>query len=112
MNRIHRAARKASFQETMEETTRTMSVQQRTFSKIIHSSAISFTSDLIGMVVARPNALLTGAILSFIFTLSSYLLAKNLGYSLSGFESIGSFTIGWMLGLLYDFIKAAISGKS
>lgn len=112
MSKVHHLPdSKATFKETMEEVTELMPLRQRLFSRLIHSTALSSISSLIGSTLARPNALLAGAVTSFGVTLSAYLLAKNLGYSLSGFESIGGFTFGWLLGLLYDLLKAGISGK-
>lgn len=84
---------------------------QRLFSKFIHARAVALVSDAIGNTLARPNALLFGAIFSFSATLIAYLFAKNLGYSLSGFESIGAFIFGWVLGLAYDFLKLMVTGK-
>lgn len=108
---MHRASRKASFDETMAEATRLMPLRQRIFSKIVHIGILSSMSDAIGRTVARPNPLLFGAVCSFAFTLTTYLLAKNLGYSLSGFESVIAFFIGWFTGLLYDLLKTALTGK-
>lgn len=95
-----------SFDLTMAETTRTMPASQRLLSSILHNRLLSSLSDILGGTIARPNALLCGAVVSFIVTISTYLLAKNLGYSLSGFEPIGAFLVGWTLGVLYDLIRS------
>lgn len=76
---------------------------QQRFSSFIHLKKVSAASDFIGRTVARPNPVLFGAVASFFTTLGLYLLSKNLGYSLSGFESIGAFGAGWIIGLLFDF---------
>jgi hypothetical protein len=39
------------------------------------------------------------------------LVAKHYGYRLSGFEAIGAFIAGWLVGILYDFFKVMITGK-
>lgn len=100
-----------TFDMTISEATHTMPLPQRWFSGFLHSRPIAWTSDVIGGTIARPNALLYGAVLSFIVTLSTYLLAKNLGYRLSGFEPIAGFGIGWILGLLYDLIRSVTKKK-
>lgn len=101
-----------SFEATLSEATRSMSPRERLFSKFIHMRTIAALSDIIGGTIARPDALLSGAIISFALTLAVYLLAKDLGYSLSGFESVGAFIFGWLLGLVYDFLKLMITGKN
>jgi hypothetical protein len=110
-----RAERKAkldaSYNATMSEVRTQMSAPSRAFSKVIHNKVVEKASNAVGTTVARPNAILTGAVFAFVLTLGVYLLAKNLGYPLSGFETIGAFVLGWILGLCYDFLKVMITGR-
>lgn len=108
---LHTKAADDAFNATMAEATRLMSVSQLLFSQIIHAKGVERISDIVGSTIGRPNAILTGAIFSFVFTLGTYLLAKNIGYSLSGFESIGAFMVGWMCGLTFDLLGLMINGK-
>lgn len=103
--------KKASYNATMDEIQTHMSPASRTFSKVIHNKTIEKASDVIGNTVARPNAILSGAVVTFIVTLAVYWIAKNMGYQLSGFEWIAAFALGWLLGLLYDFLRVMITGK-
>jgi hypothetical protein len=109
---ISRKERDASFKTTMTEVQTHMSPKNRAFSKVIHNKAIEKVSETTSNTVARPNAILSGAIAAFIVTLSVYLLAKNYGYPLSGFESIAAFALGWIVGLVYDFFKVMITGRA
>jgi hypothetical protein len=88
-----------------------MSAPSRAFSKVIHNKTVEQVSAAVGSTVARPNAILSGAVFAFLLTLAVYLIAKNLGYPLSGFETIGAFALGWILGILYDFFKVMITGR-
>lgn len=106
-----KAAREASFQKTMQEVRTEMSTPSRAFSKIIHNKVVEKVSEAVGNTIARPNAVLSGALFAFILTLGVYLVAKNLGYPLSGFETIGAFILGWVLGLAFDFLKIMITGR-
>lgn len=108
---ISKRDRDISFKHTMKEVQAGMKPASRTFSKVIHTKPIEKTSDIVGATVARPNAILSGAIAAFIVTFGVYLIAKNFGYPLSGFESIGAFIIGWVLGILFDYIKVMVTGK-
>lgn len=101
----------ASYNATMADARAHMSGPSRTFSKVIHNKAVEQVSAAVGSTVARPNAILSGAIFAFLLTLAVYLIAKNLGYPLSGFETIGAFVLGWILGILYDFFKVMITGR-
>lgn len=99
------------FDKTMTTVQEEMSPAKRTFSKVIHTPVVEKTSDLLGATLARPNALFAGALGAFALTLAIYLFAKNVGYPLTGFESIASFFFGWILGLLYDYFRIMITGK-
>jgi len=101
-----------AFNATMAEVREQMSAPSRTFSKVIHNKAVEKASEVAGSTVARPNAILSGAIFAFILTLAVYLIAKNLGYPLSGFETIGAFLLGWIVGIIYDFLRVMITGRS
>lgn len=91
-----------TFEATMAEVTETMPKHQQFFSRTIHRKSVERLSGLLAGTIARPNALLFGAITSFSATLAAYLLAKSLGYTLSGFESIAAFAVGWVIGLIFD----------
>jgi hypothetical protein len=108
---IGAAERDASFNATMEDIHAHMSPSSRAFSKVIHNKAVEKISDVGATTIARPNAILSGAIFAFVLTLAVYLVAKNLGYPLSGFETIGAFIIGWALGIVYDFLKVMVTGR-
>lgn len=101
-----------SFDNTMEEVRSQMSGPSRTFSKVIHNKTVEKVSDTVGGTVARPNAILSGSIFAFVFTLIVYLIARYNGYPLSGTETIASFILGWVLGLIFDYFRVLISGKT
>ena len=104
--------RDRSFDHTMEEVRSQMSGPSRAFSKIIHNKAVEKTSDVVGSTIARPNAILSGSIFAFVFTLVIYLIARYNGYPLSGAETIASFLLGWVLGLVFDYFRVLVSGKT
>lgn len=101
-----------SFDDTMQEVRKDMRAPSRAFSKFIHAKPIEKASEAVGSTVARPNAILSGAVAAFIVTLGVYLVARYYGYPLSGFETILSFIIGWAIGLLFDYFRVLITGKT
>lgn len=108
---ISRKEKDASFKRHMKQVQSELSAPSRAFSKIIHNKAVEKTSDFIGATIARPDAILSGAITAFLLVLAVYLLARGFGYVLSGFETIAAFIIGWVLGIVYDYLKSVITGK-
>ena len=102
----------ASFKTQMKDARREMSAPSRAFSKLIHNKAVEKTSEAVGSTVARPNAILSGSIAAFILTAGLYFWAKYVGYPLSGFETIGAFIIGWLVGMIIDFTRIMFTGKS
>ena len=89
-----------------------MSAPSRTFSKVIHNPVIEKTSEVVGSTVARPNALLAGSTVAFITVAVLYIVAKQYGYVLSGFESIGAFILGWLIGVSFDYVRLLIRGST
>lgn len=108
---INKKALDKSYAKTLNDTQSVLTPSSRTFSKIIHNKAIEPISNVIGNTIARPNAILFGAVFSFISTLIIYLVAKKIGYTLSGFEPIIAFIIGWFIGIIHDYFKVMITGK-
>lgn len=99
------------FNRTMDHIQKDMSPASRTFSKIIHHPVVDKTSEVIGNTVARPNLILAGGIGTLTVGLAVYLIAKNYGYTLSGFESIGSFILGWSVGAIIEFARVGFKNK-
>ncbi len=108
---ISKQEREKAFAKTMDEVQSHMSAPSRTFSKIIHNKAVEKTSEIVGNSVARPNAILSGAVCSFVLVLITYLVARAYGYQLSGTETIAAFGLGWVVGLVYDYFRLLIIGK-
>lgn len=106
-----KSERTASYKRTMSHVQSEMNAPSRVFSKFIHNKSVEKTSETVGKTIARPNAILSGAIGGFLFTVIIYLTAKHYGYPLSGFESIAGFITGWAVGLLYDYLRLEITGR-
>lgn len=108
---VSKKERNASYKQHMKHVQKELKPTQRAFSKVIHNPVVEKTSDVVGATVARPNAILSGAVVAFVLVLAVYVIAKFYGYPLSGFESIGAFVLGWIIGILYDYFKVMITGK-
>ncbi|HEY0965122.1 MAG TPA: hypothetical protein VGE13_01445 [Candidatus Saccharimonadales bacterium] len=100
-----------SFKKTMTETQSHMSGPSRAFSKFIHVKAVEKASEAVGSTIARPNALLLGSVFAFLFTVVIYVWTKNAGYPLSGFETIAAFIVGYLVGIIVDFVRIMVTGK-
>lgn len=109
---LSRKAKDASFKTHIKRVQNELPPTSRAFSKIIHNKAVERASDAVGATVARPNAILSGAVAAFVLVLIVYIVAKTLGYPLSGFETIGAFIVGWIIGILYDYLRALVTGRS
>ena len=108
---ISKKEREASYKRTMKQVQDELPVASRVFSKIIHNKVVEKASDVVGSTIARPNAILSGSIAAFVFTLAIFLVARYYGYPLSGAETIAAFTVGWLVGLLFDYLRLEITGK-
>lgn len=100
-----------AYKKTMTAIQRDMPTSARVFSKVIHTPAIEKTSEAFGSTVARPNAILFGSFFALVAVSAVFIVAKHYGYRLSGFESIGSFLVGWCIGLIVDYIRILTNGN-
>ena len=108
---VSKRERNESYKQHLKQIHNEMPAGQKAFSKFIHNPAVEKVSEVAGATVARPNSILAGAMVAFFAVLGVYLIAKHYGYPLSGFETIGAFIAGWVIGALYDFLRVMITGK-
>lgn len=108
---INKKQRDESYKKTIARVQGELPASNRLFSKIIHNKTVESISDFIAATIARPNALLAGSVVAFVLTLITYTVSKTIGYKLSGYETITAFIIGWVIGIVYDYLKVLITGK-
>ncbi len=110
---ISRQQKDQSFDKQMKAIDDHLSPKEQAFSHFIHKKSVEKISDTAGSTLFRPNALLAGSITAFLLVSIIYLVAKHYGYQLSGFETIGAFALGWVIGIIYDYVRLlAGSNKS
>lgn len=81
---------------------------EQSFSNLIHRPAVEGLTRALAMSLARSNAIILGCTTAFLGVLALYSIGHTTGTSLSGFETIGSFAIGWMSGVIFDLAKAIV----
>lgn len=108
---ISKKQKEVAYEETMAHVRSEMSPTERVVSKVIHNPIVEKTSEVVGSTVARPNAILAGSLTAFVLVAVIYFIARTMGYELSGFETIGAFIVGWVLGVVFDFLRIMITGK-
>ena len=106
-----KADKEASYQQTMKQIRSDMSAPSRTFSKVIHNPVVEKTSDAVGNTIARPNLIIAGALGTLILTSIIYVVARYYGYRLSGFEAIGTFILGWVIGAIIEYGRVAFANS-
>ena len=106
-----KAARRQAFDSIMDEVRSDMPPVQRAFSKFIHAPMVEKVSDAAGKTVARPNAILAGSLTAFVTVLLVYLVARYYGYPLSGSETMLAFAGGWLVGIVFDFLRVMVTGR-
>lgn len=111
VRRVTKHERKASYKKTMSAIRLEMSAPSRAFSKVIHAPFVEKSSDVLGSSLARPNAILAGSFTALVLVTGVYVIARTFGYRLSGFETIGAFVLGWVIGILFDYVKVMATGK-
>ena len=112
VKRVTAQEKVAAYKETMSHIRQEMSSPARAFSKFIHNGGVEKASDAVSKSLARPNAILSGSTSALVLVSLVYITAKVFGYPLSGFETIGAFVLGWVIGIIYDYARTMISGRA
>lgn len=99
---------KESFNSEMKNVRTEMNLGERMASRFLHSAPIEKTSEFVSTTLARPNAMLSGSIAAFVCITLVYFVARHYGYQLSGFETIVAFVLGWVIGIVYDYVIGLI----
>ncbi|HSE28976.1 MAG TPA: hypothetical protein VLA77_00080 [Candidatus Saccharimonadales bacterium] len=97
--------RNDSYNKTMAQVKTELSPTARLFSDFIHNPVVEKTSDIVGKTIARPDSIISGSLLAFIAVVALYAIAQYTGFALSGFETIGAFILGWIVGLIFDGLR-------
>lgn len=112
VKKVTHQERLAAYRQTMSHIRSEMSTPARVFSKFIHQRNVERASGILGNTVARPNAVLSGSTSALVLVSALYVIAKLFGYPLSGFETIGAFVFGWIIGLSYDYARTMMTGRT
>ena len=110
IRRVTKQQKNQEYKKTLAEIQSKMNSPARAFSKVIHNPAVEKASDLVGSTIARPTAILTGSTVAFIAVAAVYVTARYYGYVLSGFETIGAFIMGWLFGVMIDYLRVLLRG--
>lgn len=110
IRKVTQKEKNVEYKKTLREVQTQLNAPSRAFSKVIHTPAVEKTSEFVGKTVARPNAIVAGSACALILVSLVYWIAKRYGYPLSGFETIGAFLLGWVLGLIFDYVRVMATG--
>ena len=105
---ISKKQKTISYKKTLKRLQSEMNPVEKVFSQVIHNPLVEKGSEIISRTIARPRPILLGSALSFLLVSLLYVIAKKLGYRLSGSETILVFFVGWGIGLTYDYFKKII----
>lgn len=100
-----------AFSRTMTQARSHLNPIARAFSVFIHLPPVDQVSRAIGATLARPLALLGGAIGMIVVTAIMYTTAKTIGYTFSGSEGLFGFGLGWLIGLIISLIYALTTSR-
>lgn len=100
-----------NYTNTLQSVQRRLSPVGRSFSHLIHNSAVERTSEALENTVMRPSvvtgALWSAAIVGLVF----YIVARHYGYVLSGSEMLVSLVVGGLIGGALEAFSRAVRGR-
>lgn len=112
IRKITQREKDRAYKKTLTRIQSEMNMPARTFSKVIHAPVVERTSEIVSSTAARPNALLFGSVSAFAILTVVYAISQTYGYRLSGFETIAAYGLGWVVGLMIDYVKIMATGRT
>jgi hypothetical protein len=100
-----------AYRQTLTQVRKELPRSKRPFSFFIHTPAVEKISDILAATVFRPNAVLAGGVVAFLFVIAEYSYARYAGFALQGSETIIAFIAGWTAGIIFDIISRIFRGK-
>ncbi len=101
---INRELKDMAYKRTLTRVQKDLSLPERAFSKLVHSSALEAVSDLGAKTVARSSGLLAGGIFAFLGSSSFLWLSRHFGYEYNFLIFLFFFTGGFFVGLLVELV--------
>jgi hypothetical protein len=107
-NYITKEDKAHSFNSVMSHARQDLSKPERALSKFMHQPAVEKVSDIAGKTIARPSGAIGAAVFASAGIFIVYLLAKRIGFTLSGSEAPILVAVGFITGLLVEWAYKAI----
>lgn len=108
---LNRQQRQSAFDRTMDQVYTYTNPVHRQASRYFHLHINERAFDILGSTLARPLPLIIGSITAITVVTALYIPAKQLGYSLAGSEPLFAFGLGWLAGMIVDYMRLLIRGK-
>jgi hypothetical protein len=101
----------ANYTQTMQSLQKHLSPVSRTFSQVIHYTAVEKASEALETTVMRPSVIAGALWSAAIVGLGFYLVARHFGYAMSGSEMLVSLLAGGIIGGLLEAGARAARGR-
>jgi len=101
---ISKTLKDLRYKSTLKETEKKLSTLERYASRVVNNRVVDKYSEIGAKTVARPIGILTGALCAIIGGTVIYIMAKKIGFSLPNTVLIFLYLLGFIIGLLIDFV--------
>lgn len=103
------ALRNRTFTNVMRSTRRKLSPVDRTFSRVIHNDAVDRASEVGAQTIARPPAILLGALVSLVGSVVVLVIARRSGFEVPPMLFVFLFIGGYLTGLMLDILVRGLA---
>lgn len=99
---VNKQLKDMAFSRAMTRTRKKLSPVSRGFSKVIHNSFVDQSSEYVGKTIARPQAMMWGALFAFIGSSALLWITRHYGYEYNYLAVILLFVGGAIAGSLLE----------
>ena len=101
-----------SYERKLQQVRSRLSKPEKTFSKVIHQSAVNTLSETSGKTLFRASGILGGAMAALAGSIVLLYMAKHYGFRYNYLAFFVLFVGGWLLGILIELATKPLRHKS
>lgn len=108
---VQRELKAQAYKNTLQRTRQHLPVNERLFSKFIHSTGVERVSSALGNTIARPSGVISGALVALLGTSFVLYAAKHHGFTYNNAIFFLLFAGGFIVGILLELGTKLLSQR-
>lgn len=107
----HKTLKQVAFRQTLQSVQSRLSGAERLLSKLVHNQTADMVSNIAARSIARPAGILGSGVVGLLGSSVLLYLSKEFGYAYNYFSFLALMVVGYVFGVVFEFIIRAIKNR-